>query len=220
MGVAHGGPVPAGPSGRSAANVPDRPLRARRRARARAGAGATGVGTADPRPGSLAAAGRRRTQRAAARPAPDQSHPEPPDLDRRARRSARRPRSRAVEFAARDLARARWGRQDDDRGRAREARDDACGDVRRVRPADRSGRVIPAIAAELGISAGDTPSAAIGLSTLDRVVDELFGAQHLLVLDNCEHVVGAAAKAVYELPRGVPRAGRAGNEPRGPRCAR
>ena len=57
--------------------------------------------------------------------------------------------------------------------------------------------VIPAIASELGISAGDTPTAAMGLSILDRVVDAIAGTPHLLVLDNCEHVVDAAAKAVY-----------------------
>ena len=59
--------------------------------------------------------------------------------------------------------------------------------------------VIPAIASELGISVGDTPAAAVGLSTLDRVIDAIAGSPHLLVLDNCEHVVDAAAKAVYEL---------------------
>ena len=64
--------------------------------------------------------------------------------------------------------------------------------------------VIPAIASELGISAGDTPAAAAGLSTLDRVIDAIAGAPHLLVLDNCEHVVDAAAKAVYELLESCP----------------
>jgi predicted ATPase len=64
--------------------------------------------------------------------------------------------------------------------------------------------VIPAIAAELGISAGDTPAAAVGLSTLDRVIDAIAGSPHLLVLDNCEHVVDAAAKAVYELLESCP----------------
>ena len=64
--------------------------------------------------------------------------------------------------------------------------------------------VIPAIASELGISAGDTPAAAAGLSTLDRVIDAIAGSPHLLVLDNCEHVVDAAAKAVYELLEGCP----------------
>ena len=64
--------------------------------------------------------------------------------------------------------------------------------------------VIPAIASELGISAGDTPAAAVGLSTLDRVIDAIAGSPHLLVLDNCEHVVDAAAKAVYELLEACP----------------
>jgi predicted ATPase/DNA-binding SARP family transcriptional activator len=64
--------------------------------------------------------------------------------------------------------------------------------------------VIPAIASELGISAGDTPAAAAGLSTLDRVIDAIVGAPHLLVLDNCEHVVDVAAKAVYELLEACP----------------
>ena len=64
--------------------------------------------------------------------------------------------------------------------------------------------VIPAIASELGISTGDTPAAAVGLSTLDRVIDAIAGSPHLLVLDNCEHVVDAAAKAVYELLEACP----------------
>ena len=64
--------------------------------------------------------------------------------------------------------------------------------------------VIPAIASELGISAGDTPAAAAGLSTLDRVIDAIAGSPHLFVLDNCEHVVDAAAKAVYELLEACP----------------
>ncbi|MGH9133069.1 MAG: BTAD domain-containing putative transcriptional regulator, partial [Ilumatobacteraceae bacterium] len=59
--------------------------------------------------------------------------------------------------------------------------------------------IVPAIASELGISAGDTPTPAVGMSTLERVIDAVAGAAHLLVLDNCEHLVDSAAKAVNEL---------------------
>ncbi len=142
---------------------------------------------------------------APARASADRPHPEPPDVDHRPRRRARRPRSTSSPAPG-------WSRCSGQAGPARRRsrpsspRRASTSSVTFVEfaPLTDPDSVIPAIASELGISAGDTPTAAVGLSTLDRVIDAIVGAPHLLVLDNCEHVVDVAAKAVYELLEACP----------------
>jgi predicted ATPase/DNA-binding SARP family transcriptional activator len=55
------------------------------------------------------------------------------------------------------------------------------------------------VAAALGLSAADAPLAGITATTFERLVDAIAGQRLLLVLDNCEHVVDAAAKLVHRL---------------------
>ena len=185
---------------RRAAHVPDGARRAGRRARSRAGSGAARAGAADPRPGSVAATryavGRADAQ---ARPAPDRRIPN--------RLTSIIGRDDVLTDLGQELTRARLvtllgpggaGKTTIATELARRASTHSVTFVE-FAPLTDPDSVIPAIASELGISVGDTPAAAVGLSTLDRVIDAIAGSPHLLVLDNCEHVVDAAAKAVYEL---------------------
>jgi predicted ATPase len=49
-----------------------------------------------------------------------------------------------------------------------------------------------------------TETMAERLGALDRVVDALFGRETLLVLDNCEHVIGEAARVAQDLLGALP----------------
>ncbi|MFD3687356.1 BTAD domain-containing putative transcriptional regulator [Nocardiopsis sp. NPDC058631] len=63
------------------------------------------------------------------------------------------------------------------------------------------GDPVPVLAAALGVrDDGATP----GPGLLDRVAELLRGGHHLLVLDNCEHVVAPVAAAVSRLLRAAP----------------
>ena len=73
--------------------------------------------------------------------------------------------------------------------------------------------VIPAIASELGISAGDTPAAAVGLSTLDRVIDAIAGSPAPPRARQLRARRRRRGEGRVRAARGVPRPRRAGDEP-------
>ena len=71
-------------------------------------------------------------------------------------------------------------------------------------PVDDPDAVATTVADALGIAGADAPVPGTRSEIVGRIVDALAGERLLLVLDNCEHVVEAAAKLTHSLLEGCP----------------